>query len=140
MTRDWDGWADDYETQEERWDRQYQRHADLRAAADAAALARSWRQQLQEMRHQGEDDGAHHWSRVTGLRCPCGCMSADALSDDSSDPIDILGRRAVDPLTAREYAEEDRRLREQEEMRAWLEAHRPRNVGPPIEPGSGWTW
>lgn len=136
MRRD-GSWADDFETQAERWDREYERRAALRAAADAANVARAYRQQLQESRHAGTDDGAHHWSSVTGLprstpdrdaRCPCGCQQAGA--DDSDDPLDVLGRQAVDPLTAYEYAEEDRRLREQEEMRAWLEAHRPRNVGP----------
>ena len=44
MSRNWDGWADDFQTQQERWDAQYKRHADLRAAADAAALARGWRE------------------------------------------------------------------------------------------------
>ena len=125
MTRGWDGFADDFETQQERWDRQYERQASLRAAADAANVARAYRQQLQEMRHQGEDDGAHHWSPVTRLKCPCGCMQAGA--DDSDDPLDILGRQIdSDPLSQYERGQ----ARADIERRAWeLESMRDLGIG-----------
>lgn len=37
------------------------------------------------------------------MHCPCGCQDADARSDVSSDPIDILADQADnDPLSAYE--------------------------------------
>ncbi len=123
-----DGW-------ENRLDDEYRRHANLRAAADATEIARGWRQDLSAQvqpgyRHSGTDDGAHHWSRVTGLRCPCGCQQTDALGEDSTDPVDILGRQVVDQLTAYEYQKRQFQQDEHEEARAWLESHRPVNRGP----------
>ena len=123
-------WGGPGESWRERLDDDYRRHADLRAAADATEIARGWRQDLRESRHSGTDDGAHHWSRVTGLRCPCGCQQADALDDTSTDPLDILGRQAVDQYSAYEYQQAEYAAQEQEEARAWLESHRPVNRGP----------
>ena len=118
MSRNWDGWADDFQTQQERWDAQYKRHADLRAAADAAALARGWRETL---RHMGTDGGLHHRTPAQPV-CGCGCQQTGA--DDSADPLDILGRQIdSDPLSQYERGQ----ARADIERRAWeLESMRVR--------------
>ena len=117
----WDGWADDFQTQQERRDARYKRHADLRAAADAAYLDREERQALREARHTGTDEAAHHRNPYPG---------DDPLGDFSDDPIDVLGRRIVDQYTAQEDQKAEYVKQEQEEARRWLEEHRPQNVGP----------
>ena len=73
-----------------------------------------------EARHSGTDQGQHHRP---------GYVPAPWI-DDSTDPLDIVGRQSVDQIGAYEMQEAERARWEAEEARSWLEAHRPRNVGP----------
>jgi len=118
---DWGGHEDGWRN---RLDDEYDRMAQLRAAADATALARGWRQDLQasaepDYRHTGTDKGLHHWSQI--INTP-----GFAPDDSSDDPLDILGRQAVDQITA--YEQQKARFAEQEaaEVRSWLESQRVR--------------
>lgn len=112
------GWQDDYETAGGRRDALY---ALMDARMHRLALQRS---APAEARHAGTDDGAHHWAPVTGLACPCGCMANG--TEDSDDPIDVLGRQVnSDPLSE----QEDREYRRGREYQRGLAAAAMRELG-----------
>ncbi len=104
--------------------------AAARRSHQARVLAeiRARRQMLQdsapyEARHTGDDGGQHHW--------PEGAQRLKALVDarvDDDDPLDVLGRQALDQVTAYEQQQAEYAQQEADEARSWLEAHRPRNV------------
>jgi hypothetical protein len=94
------GWQDDFDTADER-----------RAALWAAREARQRRVELwasapDDARHSGTDKGMHHWPQIINRPRCIGCGSPycepDANAGDGEDPLDIVGRQAIDPLTAYE--------------------------------------
>ncbi len=127
-------WSDDYMTADERREAlAYERAVRMDRAEEQAAQGHSVRKP--QKRHTGTDKALHHWSEIINdpqfdAADALDYDPDDPLGDKSENPLDVMARTAVDQYTAYETKQAKYAEQEQKEARAWLDRHRPVNLGP----------